>query len=128
MAIKIQLKNSLVDIDLGGKVFEADVSDRNVDAFAIAVQEMDLLKPQIEEAKSEQEVYEILGEGFKKALGVLFEENPYEYLLSKVGRVTALTDVLFDIREGIYEEIGRSTKQRVAKFTTKPQDRKKKKK
>ena len=126
MALKINLKESLLDVDLAGKVFVADVSDKNVDAFVLAVQEMDLLKPKIEKAESEAEVYAILGEGFKKALGVLFEDNPYDYILSKIGRVTAMTEVLFDIREGILEEIGRSTEARVNKFVKKPRDHKKK--
>lgn len=128
MAIKIQLKDSLVDIDLGGKVFQADVSDKNVEAFVKSAQEMENLMPKIEESKTEAEIYEVLGEGFRKTLGVLFEENPYDYILSKVGRVTAMAEVLFDIREGVFEEVGRSTEKRVAKYATKPQDRKKKKK
>lgn len=128
MAIKIQLGNSLVDVDLGGKVFEADISDKNVEKFTNAVASMENSLDKFNEAETEQEVYDILTEEFKAVLGILFEENPCDYILTKVGRATALLDVVIDIREGITDQLGVSAKQKIAKYTSKPKDKQKKKK
>ncbi|MGB3160955.1 MAG: hypothetical protein WBA84_06870 [Carnobacterium sp.] len=128
MAIKIQLGNSLVDVDLGGKVFEADISDKNVEKFTNAVTSMQSSSDKYDNAQTEQEVYDLLTEEFRKVLGILFEENPCDYILTKVGRATALVDVVIDIREGITHQLGVSAKQKIAKYTSKPKDKQKKKK
>lgn len=126
MAIKIQLGNSLVDVDLGGKVFEADISDRNVEKFTNAVASMENSLDKFDNAQTEQEVYDILTEEFRTVLGILFEENPCDYILTKVGRATALLDVVIDIREGITDQLGVSAKQKIAKYTSKAKQKKKK--
>lgn len=124
MAIKIQLGSSLVDVDLGGKIFEADISDKKVEEFTNAVAAMEGSLEKFENAKTEQEVYDILTEEFRSVLGILFGENPCDYILEKVGRATALLDVVIDIREGITNELGKSTEQKIAKYTTKPKKKK----
>lgn len=124
MAIKIQLGSSLVDVDLGGKIFEADISDKKVETFTNAVAAMEGSLGKFENAKTEQEVYDILTEEFRSVLGILFAENPCDYILEKVGRATALLDVVIDIREGITNELGKSTEQKIAKYTTKPKKKK----
>lgn len=124
MAIKIQLGSSLVDVDLGGKIFEADISDKKVEAFTNAVASMEGSLEKFENAKTEQEIYDILTEEFRAVLGILFVENPCDYILEKVGRATALLDVVIDIREGITNELGKSTEQKIAKYTAKPKKKK----
>lgn len=124
MAIKIQLGSSLVDVDLGGKIFEANISDKKVEEFTNAVAAMEGSLEKFENAKTEQEVYDILTEEFRSVLGILFAENPCDYILEKVGRAAALLDVVIDIREGITNELGKSTEQKIAKYTTKPKKKK----
>jgi len=124
MAIKIQLGSSLVDVDLGGKIFEADISDKNVEKFTNAVASMEGSLEKFENAKTEQEVFDILTEEFRTVLGIVFAENPCDYILEKVGRAAALLDVVIDIREGITNELGRSTQQKIAKYTAKPKKKK----
>lgn len=124
MTIKIQLGSSLVDVDLGGKIFEADISDKNVEKFTNAIATMEDSLVKFENVKSEQEVFDILTEEFRTVLAILFAENPCDYILEKVGRATALVDVVIDIREGITNELGRSTQQKIAKYTAKPKKKK----
>ncbi len=124
MAIKIQLGSSLVDVDLGGKIFEADISDKKVEAFTNAVASMEGSLEKYEQSETEQEVYDLLTEDFRGVLDILFEENPCDYIMEKVGRAVALLDVVIDIREGITNELGKSTEQKIAKYTAKPKKKK----
>ncbi|WP_029277480.1 hypothetical protein [Carnobacterium jeotgali] len=124
MAIKIQLGSSLVDVDLGGKIFEADISDKNVEKFTKAIATLENSFDKYEQSETEQEVYDLLTEDFRGVLAILFAENPCDYILEKVGRAVGLLDVVIDIREGITNELGNSTKQKIAKYSAKPKKKK----
>lgn len=124
MAFNIKLDSPVVDFKIGDKTFEADISDENVKKFVDKVTEL----KEIEEKdfEVEDDLRELIVTKSGEALGVIFEENPCNYILSATGRYMRLFDVLIEIKTEIEKESIDSIENKVNKYMNKPKNKKKK--
>lgn len=117
MAIIIQLESKQIDITIGERIFKADVTEQSIKLFSEKVMELKEIEQQ--KFESDSELKDFIESKSREALGIIFEENPCDYILEVTGRVFRLLGVLMDLKVELEMDPINNVQQKVNKYTKK---------
>lgn len=130
---KLTLERSVVELEIADMKFEVSLNDKELLEFQNKYKQVAKEMKEIQKNRAEDEdpiqIYADINKSLNAIYDSLLGEGAYEKLYAYNGSVSALAELLLDISEAVNNEISNKTsasEKKLARYTTKPNDHKKK--
>jgi len=112
MAIKIDIKKTIIPVEFGDLVFEFDLGDKNMKDVEKKAKEMEEKAKKYEDLSDEEnEVAETEAQTFiKESFDYLLGDGAFEKIYEQTPNISFLADYFLQLVEGIGNEVSNRTK------------------